>query len=49
MAKDPVCEMDVEPPKAAAASEYEGRTYYFCSTACKRAFDSTPEKYVAKG
>ncbi|WP_367079317.1 YHS domain-containing protein, partial [Luteitalea sp.] len=29
--KDPVCGMTVEPAKAAATSEYQGQTYYFCS------------------
>jgi YHS domain-containing protein len=44
---DPVCHMDVEPATAAAKSEYGGQTYYFCSPACKRAFDQNPEKYLA--
>ena len=40
--KDPVCGMDVDPAKAAATSEYEGKTYYFCSGGCKRDFDNDP-------
>jgi YHS domain-containing protein len=40
--------MDVEPETAAAASEYKGKTYYFCAKGCKKAFDSDPEKYAAK-
>ena len=44
--KDPVCGMTVGPTKAAAASEYEGQTYYFCSTACKAKFDANPGQYV---
>ena len=47
-AKDPVCGMDVDPNNAAGRSEYEGQTYYFCSTGCKRAFDKEPEKYIGK-
>ncbi|MGE5765390.1 MAG: YHS domain-containing protein [Mycobacterium leprae] len=45
MAKDPVCGMDVEETNAAATSEYQGRTFYFCSQGCKREFDDHPEKY----
>jgi len=45
MAKDPVCGMDVDEKKAAATSEYQGRTYYFCAPGCKRAFDKEPAKY----
>jgi YHS domain-containing protein len=46
MVKDPVCGMDVDETKAAATSDYQGVTYYFCAQACKRAFDKTPEKYL---
>jgi len=49
MAKDPVCHMDVEPAKAAAQSNYQGQTYYFCAVGCKREFDREPEKYLAAG
>jgi YHS domain-containing protein len=48
MAKDPVCGMDVDPKTATAKSEYEGQTYYFCSTGCKQSFDKDPKKYVGK-
>ena len=44
--KDPVCGMHVEAAKAAGASIHEGKTYYFCSAACKAAFDAEPAKYV---
>jgi YHS domain-containing protein len=44
--KDPVCGMDVDPTSAAGKSEYNGQTYYFCSTGCKRAFDKEPETYI---
>ncbi|MDO8690426.1 MAG: YHS domain-containing protein [Dehalococcoidia bacterium] len=46
MAKDPVCDMDVEESKAAATSEYNGKKYYFCAVGCKKAFDKNPEKYL---
>ena len=40
---DPVCHMDIEAAGAAGSSEFEGKTYYFCSTGCKRDFDEDPE------
>ena len=46
MEKDPVCDMDVDPRTAAGKSEYQGRTYYFCSLGCKRDFDKDPGKFV---
>ncbi|UCD83591.1 MAG: YHS domain-containing protein [Deltaproteobacteria bacterium] len=48
MAIDPVCKMEVEEDKAAATSEYQGKTYYFCAPGCKKAFDQDPEKHVAE-
>lgn len=48
MVKDPVCGMDVDPKTAAGKSDYQGKTYYFCSTGCKKAFDKEPQKYVVK-
>lgn len=44
--EDPVCGMTIEPEEAAATSEYEGTTYYFCSAGCKEAFDAEPAGYV---
>ena len=49
MAVDPVCKMDVDPKRAAAQSQHEGRTYYFCAVGCKQRFDREPEKYLAGG
>lgn len=49
MAKDPVCGMNVDEKTAAAKSEYQGKTYYFCAPGCKQAFDKDPEKYVGQG
>jgi YHS domain-containing protein len=46
MVKDVVCGMDVDEKKAAARSEYKGKTYYFCAQGCKVAFDKDPEKYL---
>ena len=39
--------MEVPEDKAAAISEYGGKTYYFCSEYCKREFDREPEKYLS--
>ena len=46
MEKDVVCGMQVDPAKAAAASEYMGKTFYFCSKACKEKFDANPSAYA---
>ena len=46
MAKDPVCDMEVEERKAEATAQFQGRTFYFCSTECKKEFDQNPEQFV---
>ena len=48
MVKDPVCGMDVDPPKAAAQSQHNGETYYFCSQGCKQKFDQNPGQFEDK-
>ena len=48
MERDPVCGMDVDPKTAAGKSEYEGKTYYFCSQQCKQQFDQDPARYVSQ-
>jgi YHS domain-containing protein len=45
MAKDPVCGMQVDENKAAASVDFEGKTYRFCSTACKEKFEESPHRY----
>ncbi len=48
---DPVCGMEVDQKKAAAAGRtvvHEGHTYYFCADDCKSKFDKEPAKYAAK-
>ncbi len=47
MAKDPVCGMDVDEKSAAGKSDYQGKTYYFCSAGCKASFDKNPDQYVS--
>ena len=46
MARDPVCGMEVDERAPAATSEYKGKTYYFCSTACHDKFKAEPQKYT---
>lgn len=46
--KDPVCGMDIDPNNAAATSEYQDKTYHFCSMACHDKFKAEPEKYTGK-
>jgi len=46
-AKDPVCGMDVDPKTAAATETYKGKTYHFCSRACRSAFQGDPERYLS--
>jgi YHS domain-containing protein len=45
--KDLVCGADIKVSEAAAVSEFNGSTYYFCCPGCKHAFDREPEKYLA--
>ncbi len=47
-AVDPVCGMTVVKANAKATYEYNGMTYYFCSTGCKESFAKEPEKYLKK-
>ncbi|MBI2985881.1 MAG: heavy metal translocating P-type ATPase [Deltaproteobacteria bacterium] len=43
---DPVCQMTVEPETAAASTEYQGKTYYFCAVSCHGRFVREPEKFL---
>ena len=46
--KDPVCGMDVSKPSDERKFEYEGTTYFFCSTGCLQKFKNDPKKYFVK-
>jgi YHS domain-containing protein len=46
MAKDVVCGMEVDEQRAAGKSEYQGRTYYFCSPGCQQRFAADPARYA---
>ena len=48
LARDPVCGMTVDEKKSSLKSEYQGQTYYFCATSCKKAFDKDPGRYAKK-
>lgn len=45
MAKDPVCNMDVDENKTQHKSERDGESVSFCSQQCKDKFDRNPEDY----
>jgi YHS domain-containing protein len=45
---DPVCGMTVTKDGAAGSTTYQGKTYYFCSKACKDNFTKDPQKYLAQ-
>jgi uncharacterized membrane protein YraQ (UPF0718 family) len=45
LAKDPVCGMDVDTEKG-LTTEYEGKSYYFCSPHCQAAFEKEAQKYA---
>ncbi|MEP6920839.1 MAG: heavy metal translocating P-type ATPase [bacterium] len=44
--KDPVCGMTVNAEAAAGSYEYNGDTYYFCSTHCLDKFRKDPEPFL---
>jgi membrane fusion protein, copper/silver efflux system len=48
-AKDPICGMDIKPAQAKATgrtSQYQDKTYYFCSDKCKQDFDKNPQSFI---
>jgi Cu+-exporting ATPase len=45
---DPVCKMTIESSTAAAKTDYEGTTYYFCMEGCKTSFLADPKKFLPK-
>jgi Cu+-exporting ATPase len=38
--------MDVDPANAAGESDFEGKTFYFCSSDCKQKFDANPAQFA---
>jgi P-type Cu+ transporter len=47
--RDPVCGMDIDPETAAGSTEYQGKSYHFCSTVCLERFKEHPERYAGEG
>lgn len=46
MQQDVVCGMQVDESTASNNADYNGRTFYFCSPACRKKFAQRPEAYV---
>jgi len=46
--KDPVCGMEVSRTTAIDEFKYQGKTYYFCATTCREAFEAEPERYIRR-
>lgn len=49
MVIDPVCGMKVDERSTRFKNDYQGKTYYFCSAGCLRAFEHNPGKYAKTG
>jgi Cu+-exporting ATPase len=49
LVRDVVCGMEIDPDTAAAKSDYQGTTYYFCAVGCKQDFDADQQKYLGNG
>ncbi len=45
---DPVCGMSVSPETSAGKYEFQGQTYYFCSTGCLNKFRQNPQSFLAE-
>ncbi len=46
LVKDPVCNMTVDPSRAAARVDHDGASYFFCSAGCAAKFEADPARYV---
>ncbi|HKO40448.1 MAG TPA: YHS domain-containing protein [Nitrososphaeraceae archaeon] len=44
MAKDPVCNMNVDEHTAIHTTEINGNKIYLCSAACKQQFEQNPSQ-----
>ena len=44
---DPVCGMTVQPERAAATVEYDGKLWHFCSKGCEAKFSAHPAHYAS--
>ncbi|MBA2880772.1 YHS domain-containing protein [Desulfosalsimonas propionicica] len=48
MTRGPVCGMEVEDRKTQHKFRYMEKPYCFCTRACREAFSSNPDLYLAK-
>jgi adenylate cyclase len=48
LAVDPVCQMAVDPDRAAGRLMYEGTAYFFCTLDCAGAFAHRPDTFVGR-
>lgn len=46
--KDPVCGMRLNEKDIQATAGYQGKTYNFCSAACKKKFEQSPQRYAVE-
>lgn len=44
--KDPVCGMEVSRLTVIAETDYQGKTYCFCSEGCRDTFEADPGNYL---
>src|SRR5215469_13088730 len=49
LVKDPVCGMNVDPARAAAMVEHDGKRFYFCAKTCAAKFERDPAHYLVHG
>jgi Cu+-exporting ATPase len=45
--RDPVCGMQVDPARAKARVDHDGKAFHFCCTGCAQKFSAAPEKYLS--
>lgn len=43
---DPVCQMEIEPGRAVAVTQFEGHRIYFCCANCQAEFLDLPHRFV---
>jgi YHS domain-containing protein len=43
---DLVCGMTVEDEQPRYTTDYDGKSYAFCSAECKRQFDDHPDRFI---
>jgi Cu+-exporting ATPase len=46
VSKDPVCGRTVNEIEAAGHTDWNGQTYYFCSTECQERFEQDPALFL---